>query len=185
MKQLVVKPLMVRVYTLVHMWQVSIRKLNSIVEVPTMSYFKMALRAKQDAVSEVIRATIAFWFPVMRLPTPVSASSPVSVAEFFTTVGTNSALSFPSVFYSFGRKGHYNTSRIEIANPRVKNGWIRNEDMWVLIRDGKSYNIAIMPVPLGKGYRIFKGSRVFGVSRTLDVAKRRAEKIKTPRQPYK
>jgi len=83
------------------------------------------------------------------------------------------------------------TARIEAANPRVKNGWIRNEDMWVLIRDGISYNIAVMYVPPwmagGRGgYAVFKGHRTLkGLSRTLVTAKRRAEKIKTPRQPYK
>ena len=84
-------------------------------------------------------------------------------------------------------------NRVEVASARVKNGWIRNEDMWVLIREGKSHNIAIAyapPWPPGdrkaKGqFSIFKGSKIIGFSRTLGAAKRRAEKIKTPRTPFK
>jgi hypothetical protein len=55
--------------------------------------------------------------------------------------------------------------------------------MWVLIRDGKSFNIAIMPF---QGvYRIFKKSRITGYSRTLKAAKRRAEKIKVTGHVFK
>jgi len=183
MKCLVVKPLMVGVNTLIHVWQVSISKLNAVVKVPAMTYFKMALKAEQDAIAEVIRASIFSWVPVMGLPTPMSAFGSVGATNTFTASGTQSSLAFPSLLYSVGRKGHRSTSRVEVANPRVKNGWIRNGDMWVLIRDGKSYNIAVMP--FAGVYRIFKGSRLVGFSQTLDAAKRRAEKIKTPRQPYK
>ena len=185
MKRLIVKPLMIRVNALIHMWQVSISKLDSIAEVTAMTNLKMTLKAKQDAISEVVGATVFSWLPVVRLPTPVCAFGSVGSADALATSGTPPSLAFPSLLYSVGRKGHSSTSRVEVSNPRVKNGWVRNEDMWVLMRDGKSYNIAVMPVPLGKGYRIFKGSRLFGVSRTLEAAKRRAEKIKTPRQPFK
>lgn len=183
MRWLVVKPLMIRVNTLIHMWQISISKLDSIVKVPTVTHFKMTFKAKQDAISEVVRAAVFLWLPVVGLPTPMSAFSSIGSADAFTTSGTQSSLTFPSLLYSVRRKGHGSTSRAEIANPRVKNGWIRNGDMWVLIRDGKSHNIAVMPFQ--DVYRIFAGSKLIGFSRTLKVAKQRAEKIKTPRQPYK
>jgi len=181
--KLVVIPKMIGVCALIHVWQVSISKLNTVVKVPAMTHFKMALKAEQDAIAEVIRASIFSWLPVMGLPTPMSAFGSVGATNTFTASGTQSSLASPSLLYSVGRKGHSSTSRIEIANPRVKNGWVRNGDMWVLIRGGKSYNIAVMPF---QGvYRIFTGSRLIGFSRTLKIAKQRAEKIKTPRQPFK
>jgi len=183
MKWLVVKPLMIRVNTLIHMWQVSISKLNSIVEVPAVTHFKVTFKAKQDAIAEVVRAAVFLWLPVMGLPTPVSAFGSIRSADAFATSGAQPPLTFPSLLYSVSRKGHRSPSRVEVANPRVKNGWVRNGDMWVLIRDGKSYNIAVMPFQ--DMYRIFAGSRLIGFSRTLKAAKQRAEKIKTPRQPFK
>ena len=180
---LVVIPLVIRVSTLIHVWQISIGKLNSVMEITFMTDFKMTPKTKQDTVAEKVRAVIFSWFPVMWLPAPVSAFGSIGSANAFATSGTQSSLTLPSLLYSIGRKGHRSTSRVEIANPRVKNGWIRNEDMWVLIRDGKSYNIAVMPF---QGvYRIFKGSRLIGFSRTLEAAKRRAEKIKISGRIFK
>ena len=174
--QLVIVPLMVRVFALVHMWQVSISKLAAKLKITAVPHLQVALRAKQDAITEKIRTTIFSWFPVVGLPAPVSAFDSIGSADTFTASGTQSPLTLPSLLYSVGRKGHRSTSHVEVSNPRVRNGWVRNEDMWVLIRDGKSYNIAVMPF---RGvYRIFKGSKIIGFSRTLEAAKRRAEKIK-------
>ena len=189
MKQLVVVPLMVRVSAFIHVVVCSIGKLVAKLEVPTVSYFQVAIRAKQDAIAKGVVTTVFSWLPVMGLPTPTLAFGTVAPDELFTTRSAQSSLTFPSILYSVGRKGHCSTSRVEVANPRVRNGWIRNEGMWVLIRDGKSYNIAIVHTPPWAGrkgrYDILTGSKVFGSSRTLDAAKRSAEKIKTPRQPYK
>lgn len=182
-RKLIVEPLMVRVNTLIHMWQVSIRKLTAKLEITSVSHLKVTLKAKQDAIAEVIGASVFSWFPVMRLPTPVSAFGTIGSADAFTTGGAQSSLAFPSILYSVGRESHRSTSRVEVSSPRVKNGWVRNDDMWVLIRDGKSYNIAVMPF---QGvYRIFKGSKLIGFSRTLEAAKRRAEKIKITGRVFK
>jgi hypothetical protein len=188
MKVLVVM-LMVRVSALVHVLKNFVGKLDSILPFATVSYLQVALRAKYDTIAEGVRAAMTFGFPVMRLPTPVCTSGAVSFAELFTTIGTMPTLPPPRILYSVARKGHRNTSRVEVANPRVKNGWIRNEDMWVLVRDGKSYNVAITYTPPWEGrkggYVILKGHRAIGTSRTLEAAKRRAEKIKIPRVPFK
>jgi hypothetical protein len=184
-KRLVVIPKMVRVSTLVHVFQVSVGKLNTITPVSFVSYFEMTLRAKQDAIAEKVRAAVFSWFPVMWLPTPVSAFGSVASAEPFTTSSTLPPLSFPSLLFSVGRKSHQSVSRNAVK-------WVKNGDMWVLLHNGKSYNIAIMYFPpssfsgRARGeYRVFKGSRIIGFARTLEAAKQRAERIKVTGRVFK
>jgi hypothetical protein len=62
-KWLVVIPLMVRVFAYIHIVIFSIGKLATVFPAPPVSYIKVAPRTKQDAVTEEIRATIAFWLP--------------------------------------------------------------------------------------------------------------------------
>lgn len=187
--KLLVMPLMVRVFSLIHAVILSIGTLVAKLKIPTVPHFQMALRAKQDAVTEGIRAAIFSWFPVMRLPAPALALGAIAPKKRLTTSTTSPPLPVPSLLYSIARKGQHGTSHFEVSSPRVKNGWIWNEDMWVLIRDSKSYNIAVMYTPPWEGrkggYAIFRGSKVIGFSRTLEAAKRRAEKIGTPKQPFK
>jgi len=186
--KLLIVPLMVRVVSFVHAVIRFVGKLASKLKIPAVSHFQMAIRTKQDAIAESVSAAVFSWLPVMRLPTSALAFGTVAPNKFFVADGAPSSLPVPSFLYSVRRKGHSSTS--EVSNPRVKNGWVRNEDMWVLIRDGVSYNIAVMySPPWGKRtrgeYVIFRGSKAIGSARTLAAAKRRAERIKTPRSPFK
>ena len=184
-KKLVVIPKVIRVSAFIHMWQVSIRKLFTLLPVSSMPNIQMALRTKQNTITEQVRAFIASWFPMMWLPAPISAFGSVSSPKSLTTSGTQAPLSFPSLLFSVSRKSHHSTSRKEIK-------WVKNGDMWVLLHNGKSYNIAIMYFPPSSfsqrnraEYRIFKGSKIIGFSRTLEAAKRRAEKIKITGRVFK
>jgi len=182
---LIIIPKMVRVSTLIHIWKVSIRKLASFCPVAPVSYLEMAFRAKQDTITKKVRAVIFSWLSMVWLPTPVCVLGTVVPTEPFATGSALPPLSPPSLFFSISGKPHQSTSRDKIK-------WVKNEDMWVLLHNGKSYNIAIMYFPPSsfsertKGeYRIFKGSKIIGFSRTLEAAKRRAEKIKITGRVFK
>jgi len=133
-----------------------------------MSNLQVAFRAKQNAITEQIRTTLASWFPVMWLPAPVGAFGSVTLSKPFTTGSTQTSLSIPSLLFSVSGKGHRSTSR------HIINGWEWNgEDMWVRIKNGKPTNIALMRTR--KGYHIFFGSKFIGVALKLASAKRKAE----------
>jgi len=175
---LVVVPQMVRVSALVHVRQVSVPKMGTVTPVSFMTNLKVALRTKQNTVAKQIRAALALRLPVMRLPTPVCPFDSVRPTYAFATGSTLSSLPVPSILYSVGRKRHGSTPH------RVVKGWKYNgDDMWVLIEDGKSTNVAIMHMPPAYSltkrtrteYHIFHASKFIGFTLSLAAAKHRAE----------
>ena len=119
--RLVIIPKMIRVSALIKMWQVSIRKMGTITPTSTaMSYIEMAVRwidAQYCAVPTQVRAFVASWLPMMRMPCPVSAPIMVGENQFFATRGTLPSLPVPSLLYSVARKPY------RITSIPVKGGW--------------------------------------------------------------
>jgi len=177
-KILVVVPQVVRVSAFIQVRQVlSIPKLCVRTPVSVVANLKVALRAKQDTVAKQIRASTAYRLPVMRLPTPICPFDSVRPAYALPAGSTQPPLPVPSILYSVRGKRHGSTPR------RIINGWKYNgDDMWVLMKDGKSTNIAVMYLPpfgLTKRkrteYHIFHASKLIGYALSLAAAKRRAE----------
>jgi hypothetical protein len=119
-KELIVIPKMIWVSAFVHVWQVSIRKLNTVTKITFMTNLKMAFRKKQDTITKRISSTVFSWFSMMGLPAPVCVFSSVGSANTLATGCAQSSLPFPSLLYSIRGKGHCGTSRVEVSNPRVK-----------------------------------------------------------------
>jgi len=101
---LIVKPLVVRVFSLVHRVVIPIRNLLALLELPAMSYFKMTVVAKYDAVAERVSATVFYWFTMMRLPSPACAFGAVFPNELLAASTTGSTLPVPSIFIVLGKK---------------------------------------------------------------------------------
>lgn len=175
--KLLVVPLMVRVFSFVHTVIRSIGEWTAKLETATVSYFQMTLRAKQDAVTERISASVFPWLPMVRLPAPACAFGSVAPNEFFATSPAKPPLPIPSLLYSVSRKGHTSTSR------RIVNGWVdKGNNTRVLFQNGKSTNMTIVALPFmyqGKSkrpvYDIYHRGRYLGYAWSLGAAKSRAE----------
>jgi hypothetical protein len=175
--------------------QLVVAKDNTIFGVAFVSFIKMAVRwidAKQCAIAEYIRASIALWFPMVSIPCPAGAFVAVGRNQLLPTISAKPLLSFPSLLHSSVRKIHHNrtsqaTHDVRVkggyrVRTRIKNGWSQtaSSNEWVRMVNGKETRLTIVKAPPWPPvkttmYYIWYNSKQIGEARNRKQAISKAE----------